>query len=110
MAYWALINYCHLEQQDLSEARTRIMESRGSQDPYVQEAILSVTGINHQIIQLQTRINEVLRFPTTTPYLMLPLDQREESLIKNCIKRQGSSFLFLDYEPATEEDKYFSTP
>ena len=75
------------------------MKSRGSQDPYVQEAILSVTDINHQIIQLQTRINELFRFPSTAPYLTLPLDQREESLIKNCIKRQGSFFLLLDYEP-----------
>ena len=80
------------------------MKSRGSQDPHVQEAILSVTDINHQIIQLQTRINELFRFPSTAPYLMLPLDQREESLIKNCIKRQGSFFLLLDYEPTTEED------
>jgi hypothetical protein len=32
IVYWALINYCRLEQQGLFEARTRIMKSRGSQN------------------------------------------------------------------------------
>jgi hypothetical protein len=82
------------------------MKSRGSQDPYVQEAILSVTDINCQIIQLQIRINELFRFPCTAPYLLLPLDQREESLIKNCIERQGSLYLLLDYEPTLEDEGY----
>jgi hypothetical protein len=104
IAYWALINDCRLEQQDLSKAGTKIMKSRGSQDPYVQEAILSVTDINCQIIQLQTRINEILWFPCTALYLMLPLDQREEGLIRVCIKRQGSLYLLLDYEPAAEDE------
>ena len=80
------------------------MKSRGSQDPYVQEAIVSVTDINCQIIQLQVRINELFRLPCTAPYLLLPLDQREESLIKNCIKRQGSLYLLLDYEPSNSLD------
>ena len=73
------------------------MKYRRSQDPYVQEAILSVTDINCQIIQLQTRINEILWFPCTALYLMLPLDQREEGLIRDCI---------LDYEPAEEDEGY----
>jgi len=106
IAYWALINYCRLEQQDLSETRTRIMKSKGSQDPYVQEAILSVSDINCQMIQLQIRINELLRFPCIAPYLLLPLDQREESLIRNCIERQGSLYLLLDYEPTIEDIGY----
>jgi hypothetical protein len=108
IAYWALINYCHLEQQDLAETRTKIMKSRGSQDPYVQEAILSIMDINCQIIQLQTRINELLWFPCTLPYLILPLDPREETLIRNCIKRQGSLYLLLDYEPSMEDEGYSS--
>ncbi len=74
IAYWALINYCRLEQQDLSEARARIMKSRGSQNPYVQDTILSVTDINRQIIQLQIRINEHVWFSVITLDLMLPLD------------------------------------
>ena len=106
IAYWALIYYCRLEQQDLAERKTKIMKSRGSQDPYVQEAILSVADINCQIIQLQIRINELLWFPCTAPYLLLPLDQREESLIKNCIERQGSLYLLLDYEPTLEDEGY----
>jgi hypothetical protein len=110
IVYWALINYCRLEEQDLSEARTRIMKSRGSQNSYVQETVLSVTDLNCQIIQLQMRINELVRYPVTASHLMLPLDQREESLIKNFIKRQGSYFLLLDYDPTTEEDQYFDTP
>ena len=95
-----------MEQQDLAETRTKIMKSRGSQDPYVQEAILSVTDINCQIIQLQIRINELFRFPCTAPYLLLPLDQREESVMKNCIERQGSLYLLLDYEPTLEDEGY----
>ncbi len=51
-----------------------------------------------------------LRFTVTAPYLMLPFDQREESLIKNCIKRLGSFFLLLDYEPTKEEVQYYDTP
>jgi hypothetical protein len=109
IAYWALINYCRLEQQDLSEARTKIMKSRGSQNSYVQESILAVNNLNRQIIQLQMGINELVRFPTTAQYLMLPLDQREESLIKGCVKRQGNYFLLLDYDPTTEEDLFFNT-
>ncbi len=31
-------------------------------------------------------------------------------MIKNCIKRQGSFFLLLDYDPTTEEDQYYDTP
>ena len=104
IALWALINNCRLEQQDLAETRDKIMKSRGSQDPYVQEAIISVTDINCQIIQLQIGINELLRFPCTAPYLLLPLYQREESLIKNCIERQGSLYLLLDYEPTLEDE------
>jgi hypothetical protein len=109
IAYWALINYCRLEQQDLSEARTKIMKSRGSQNSYVQESILAVNNLNRQIIQLQMGINELVRFPTIAQYLMLPLDQREESLIKGCVKRQGNYFLLLDYDPTTEEDQFFSS-
>ena len=109
IAYWALINYCRLEQQDLSEARTKIMKSRGSQNSYVQESILAVNNLNRQIIQLQMGINELVRFPTIAQYLMLPLDQREESLIKGCVKRQGNYFLLLDYDPTTEEDLFFNT-
>jgi hypothetical protein len=110
IVYWALINYCRLEQQDLSEARTRIMKSRGLQNSYVQETVLSVNDLNRQIIQLQMRINELVWFPVTASHLMLPLDQREERLIKDCIKRQGSFFLLLDYDPTTEEDQFFDTP
>jgi len=79
------------------------MESKGSQDPYVQEAILSVSDINRQMIELQMGINELLRF---APYLLLSLDQREESLIKNCIVRQGSLYLLLDYELTLEDEDY----
>jgi hypothetical protein len=50
IAYWALLNYCRLEQQDLFLQRCKIMESKASQDPYVQEAILSISDINCQIV------------------------------------------------------------
>ena len=85
------------------------MKSRGSQNSYVQESILAVNNLNRQIIQLQMGINELVRFPTIAQYLMLPLDQREESLIKGCVKRQGNYFLLLDYDPTTEEDQFFSS-
>jgi len=77
--------------------------------PELLRTILAVNNLNRQIIQLQMGINELVRFPTIAQYLMLPLDQREESLIKGCVKRQGNYFLLLDYDPTTEEDQFFSS-
>jgi hypothetical protein len=50
IAFWALLNYCRLEQQNLFLQRSKIMASKASQDPYVQEAILSISDINCQIV------------------------------------------------------------
>ncbi len=61
------------------------MESKGSQDSYVQEAILSVSDNNRQIVELQIRINELLWSPSMVSLLLISLDQREETLIRNVI-------------------------
>jgi hypothetical protein len=65
--------------------KDQIMESKGSQDSYVQEAILSVSDNNGQIVELQIRINELLWSPSMVSLLLFSLDQREETLIRNFI-------------------------
>ena len=72
----------------------------------MQETILSVSDINRHMIELQIRINKLLWFPSIAPYLLLSLEKREESLIKNCIERQGSLYLLLDYLPTLEDKDY----